>query len=75
MRDKDNISDFDRGYWCAIQDVLCSCIRPDRALLKELIRTSGLTRDQCLKLIGQNSFYGNILKEIIDDVFPKRPEK
>lgn len=67
---KIKLSEFDQGYWCAVQQVLSLNIKPDRQTAEQLIRESGLSRITCLALIKNSNFNGNILTEIVNTIYP-----
>lgn len=64
------LSDWDSGYWCAVQNALSAFTRPDTQMAKHLIKNSGLTEAQCLALIKANPFYGEELSIIVRETYP-----
>lgn len=66
-----NITDIDRGYWIAIQDVLTADFRPDKQGAKSLIKRSGFTYEMCCQLMEEFDSNRDILKEVVNDIFNK----
>lgn len=67
---KVTISEFEQGYWCAVQNVLSFDIRPDKQTAENLIRESGFNRNTCLALINNSPFNGDVLADIVDTIYP-----
>lgn len=65
------ITDFDKGYWTAVQNVLSFDIRPDLQTAENLIREAGFNREACLKLIEQSGFNSKTLLAIMDSIYPE----
>lgn len=72
--EKQKITDFDRGYWVAVQNVLALDYRPDRQTAKKLIIDAGFTRDTCLTLLEESDFNADILREIVDQIYPEKKQ-
>lgn len=64
------LSDWDSGYWCAVQNSLTADTRPDKQMATHLIKNSGFTKVQCLALIDANPFYGEELTAIVHEAYP-----
>lgn len=71
-KNKPTISDFDRGYWAAVQNVLSLNVRADRQTAEQLIKQAGLDHSKCLALIDENSFNGDILMDIVNEIYPAK---
>lgn len=50
------ITEYDRGYWIAVQNVASFDFQPDKQAVKALIRDAGFDRDTCLKLMDEYDF-------------------
>lgn len=65
------MTDYDRSYWIAVQNAASCDFRPDKQLVKGLIRESGFAREVCLKLMEESDFNADVLREIVDEIYPK----
>lgn len=65
------LSEFERGYWCAVQNVVSLYVRPDRQTAEQLIKESGFNRDTCLALINNSPFNGDVLADIVEKIYPR----
>lgn len=66
------VKEFERGYWCAVQNVLSLDLRPDKQTAEKLIRESGFSRDTCLALISDSNFNADVLTDIVESIYPKK---
>lgn len=74
-KNKPTISDFDRGYWAAVQNVLSLNVRADRQTAEQLITQGGFDRSTCLALISGNSFNSDVLMDIVNKIYPAESKK
>lgn len=65
------ITDYDRGYWIAVQNAVSCDFRLDKQLVKGLMREAGFGREVCLKLMEESDFNADVLREIVDEIYPK----
>lgn len=66
---KPYLKEFDKGYWCAVQDA-CSSGASDTAI-RDMLYSAGFSYDECIWLIEDSGFQNNRLNEIIETAFPK----
>lgn len=66
------ITDYDRGYWIAVQNVASFDFQMDRQAVKALIRDAGFDRYTCLKLMDENDFNAEIIRPVVDEMYPVR---
>lgn len=69
--DMKTITDFDRGYWIAVQNAASCDFRSDKQLVKGLIREAGFGREACLKLMEESDFNADLLRVIVDEIYPE----
>lgn len=46
------ITEYDRGYWIAVQNVASFDLQPDKQAVKALIRDAGFDRDRDQTVVG-----------------------
>jgi hypothetical protein len=66
------ITDYDRCYWIAVQNVASFDLQADRQAVKALIRDAGFDRDTCLKLMEENDFNAEIIHPVVDEMYPEK---
>lgn len=64
------ITEYDRGYWVAVQNVASFDFQPDKQAVKALIRDAGFDRDTCLKLMDEYDFNAEIIRQVVDEMYP-----
>lgn len=64
------ITEYDRGYWIAVQNVASFDLQPDKQAVKALIRDAGFDRDTCLKLMDEYDFNAEIIRQVVDEMYP-----
>lgn len=64
------ITEYDRGYWIAVQNVASFDFQPDKQAVKALIRDAGFDRDTCLKLMDEYDFNAEIIRQVVDKMYP-----
>jgi hypothetical protein len=64
------ITEYDRGYWIAVQNVASFDFQPDKQAVKALIRDAGFDRDTCLKLMDEYDFNAEIIRQVVDEMYP-----
>ena len=64
------ITEYDRGYWIAVQNVASFDFQPDNQAVKALIRDAGFDRDTCLKLMDEYDFNAEIIRQVVDEMYP-----
>lgn len=64
------ITEYDRGYWIAVQNVASFDFQPDKQAVKALIRGAGFDRDTCLKLMDEYDFNAEIIRQVVDEMYP-----
>lgn len=64
------ITEYDRGYWIAVQNVASFDFQPDKQAVKALIRDAGFDRDACLKLMDEYDFNAEIIRQVVDEMYP-----
>lgn len=64
------ITDYDRGYWIAVQNAASFDFQPDKQAVKALIRDAGFDRDTCLKLMDEYDFNAEIIRQVVDEMYP-----
>lgn len=64
------ITEYDRGYWMAVQNVASFDFQPDKQAVKALIRDAGFDRDTCLKLMDEYDFNAEIIRQVVDEMYP-----
>lgn len=68
----EKITDYDRGYWIAVQNTASFDLQADRQAVKALIRDAGFDRDTCLKLMEENDFNAEIIHPVVDEMYPEK---
>ena len=64
------ITEYDRGYWIAVQNVASFDFQPDKQAVKALIRDAGFDRDTFLKLMDEYDFNAEIIRQVVDEMYP-----